>query len=140
MPLRIKQKEMENHGIILFDGVCNLCNGFVQRIIAADKNDFFRFASLQSEAAQKLLKTYPHLQNLKSIVYLENDQVYTKSSAALKISSHLTGGWRFLQLLNIIPKFLRDGVYGIIAKNRYQWFGKKDQCMIPTPDMKAKFL
>ena len=131
---------MEKHGIILFDGVCNLCDGFVQRIIASDKKDFFRFASLQSEKGQNLLEAYPNLKNLKSIVYLEDGEVYTKSSAGLKISSHLQGSWNFMRIGYIIPKFIRDGIYGVIAKHRYQWFGKKDQCMLPTPQLKAKFL
>lgn len=131
---------MEKHGIVLFDGVCNLCDNFVQRIIAADQKDYFRFASLQSEAGQNLLLSYPHLQELKSIVYLENGKVFTKSGAALKISSHLGGGWQLLKLGYILPHFLRNKIYDIITKNRYSWFGKKDQCMVPTPELKAKFL
>ncbi|HEX7366882.1 MAG TPA: DCC1-like thiol-disulfide oxidoreductase family protein [Pelobium sp.] len=131
---------MEKHGIILFDGVCNLCDGFVQRIIASDKKDFFRFASLQSETAQALLKNHPNLKGLKSIVYLENNEVFTKSSAALKIAAHLSGSWNLLSIGYIFPLFLRNGVYDLIAKYRYNWFGKKDQCMVPTPQIKAKFL
>lgn len=131
---------MEKHGIILFDGVCNLCNGFVQRIIKSDKDDFFRFASLQSEVAQKLLKRHPDLLELKSIVYFEDGRVYIKSNAALKISSKLTGTWNLLKLSYVLPNFLRDGIYNLVAKNRYHWFGKKDQCMVPSPDIKAKFL
>lgn len=131
---------MENHGIVLFDGVCNLCDGFVQRIIATDKEDFFRFASLQSEAGQDLLKPYPQLQDLKSIVYLEGGNIFTKSNAALKISSHLNGSWKLLQLGYVLPTFMRNGIYDFIAKHRYKWFGKKDQCMVPTPELKAKFL
>ncbi|MFC5283586.1 thiol-disulfide oxidoreductase DCC family protein [Pedobacter alpinus] len=131
---------MEQHGIILFDGVCNLCDGFVQRIIAADTKDYFRFASLQSDVAKDLLKNHPNLQDFKSIVYIENEKVYTKSSAAIKISSHLGFTWKILQMGYILPAFLRDGIYNIIAKNRYKWFGKKDQCMVPTPELRAKFL
>ncbi|HET8830166.1 MAG TPA: thiol-disulfide oxidoreductase DCC family protein [Pelobium sp.] len=131
---------MEKHGIILFDGVCNLCDGFVQRIIAADQKDFFRFASLQSEEGSRLLAPYPDLKDMKSIVYLENGKVYTKANAALKISTHLGGSWKLLKLSYIVPNFLRNGIYDLIAKNRYKWFGKKDQCMIPTEELKAKFL
>ncbi len=131
---------MEKHGIILFDGVCNLCNGFVQRVIATDKKDFFRFASLQSEVAQKLLKRHPDLQELKSIVYLEEDKIFSKSNAALKISLRLGGVWSLLKLGYVLPNFLRDGIYNVVAKNRYRWFGKKDQCMVPTPEMMKKFL
>ena len=131
---------MENKGIILFDGVCNLCNGFVQKVIAADKNDYFRFASLQSEAAKDLLKSYPEFKDLKTIIYLENGRMFTRSTAALKISKHLNGVWPLLQTGYIFPKFFRDGIYNIIAKNRYTWFGKKDHCMIPSPELKSKFL
>lgn len=131
---------MEKHGIILFDGVCNLCDGFVQRIIAADQKDFFRFASLQSEAGRSLLVPYPDLKEMKSIVYFENGKVYTKANAALKISAHLGGSWKLLKLGYAIPNFLRNGIYDLIAKNRYKWFGKKDQCVVPTAELKAKFL
>nr|WP_294896876.1 thiol-disulfide oxidoreductase DCC family protein [uncultured Pedobacter sp.] len=131
---------MKEKGIVLFDGFCNLCDGFVQRIIIADKNDYFRFASLQSEAGQNLLKNHPDLQDLKSIVYLEKDQVFTKANAALKIASHLSGSWKLLRLGYLFPNFLRNSIYDIIAKYRYQWFGKKDQCMVPTPELKSKFL
>ncbi len=131
---------MDKHGIILFDGVCNLCDGFVQRIIAADQKDFFRFASLQSNAGKDLLKPYPHLQDLKSIVYLEGNKTYTKSTAALKIASHLNGIWTVLLLGYVFPKFIRDKGYNLVAKYRYKWFGRKEQCMVPTPALKTKFL
>jgi len=131
---------MKKHGIILFDGVCNLCNGFVQRIIVADKNDYFRFASLQSEAGQDLLKSYPNLKDLKSIVFLEDGDVFTKSAAALKIASNLNGSWKLLQFGYIIPELVRNAIYDLIAKHRYKWFGEKEQCMVPTPELKSKFL
>lgn len=131
---------MQQNGIILFDGVCNLCNGFVQRIISADKLDYFRFASLQSDAANDLLKNHPNLKELKSIVLLDKGKIYTKSTAAIKIASQLGFTWKFLQIGYILPAFLRDGIYNIVANNRYKWFGKKDQCMVPTPALKSKFL
>jgi predicted DCC family thiol-disulfide oxidoreductase YuxK len=112
----------------------------VQRIIAADKNDFFRFASLQSEAGLNLLKPYPDLENLKNIVYFENGDVLTKSNAALKIASHLTGSWKLLKLGCVFPEFMRNRIYDLIAKHRYKWFGKKEHCMVPTSELKAKFL
>jgi predicted DCC family thiol-disulfide oxidoreductase YuxK len=130
----------ENVGIILFDGVCNLCNSFVQKIIAADKNNHFKFASLQSEVGQKLLADKPEFKDLKTIIYLEGEQLYTRSTAALKISKHLGGFWPVLQVGYILPVFIRNGIYNLIAKNRYKWFGKMDQCMIPTPELKEKFL
>ncbi len=128
-----------NKGIILFDGVCNLCNSFVQKVIAADDKDYFRFASLQSKAAEDLLHKYPEFRNLKTIIFLADDKIYTRSTAALKISKHLKGVWPLLQSGYIFPAFIRDGIYNFIAKNRYKWFGKKDQCMIPTPELKSKF-
>ncbi|MBK0381483.1 thiol-disulfide oxidoreductase DCC family protein [Pedobacter sp. SD-b] len=131
---------MKDKGIILFDGVCNLCNGFVQKVIAADKKDYFRLASLQSAQAKELLKEHPEYEDLKTIIFLENGHVYTHSTAALKISKHLKGFWPLLQIGYVFPAFLRDGVYNFIAKNRYRWFGKKDQCMIPSPNLKRKFL
>jgi len=130
----------EKTGIILFDGVCNLCNSFVQKVIKADKNNYFKFASLQSDAGQQLLADKPEFIDLKTIIYLEGGTLYTRSTAALKISKHLNGAWPLLQAGYILPSFVRDGIYNFIAKNRYKWFGKKDQCMIPSPDLKAKFL
>jgi predicted DCC family thiol-disulfide oxidoreductase YuxK len=133
-------KEEQNKGIILFDGVCNLCNGFVQKVIAADGKDYFRFASLQSKAAEDLLKDYPEFKSLKTIIFLEDNKIYTRSTAAMKISKHLKGIWPLLQSGYIFPAFIRDGIYNFIAKNRYKWFGKKEQCMIPAPELKSKFL
>ncbi|WP_430408506.1 thiol-disulfide oxidoreductase DCC family protein [Kordia sp.] len=128
--------------IVLFDGVCNLCNGFVNKIIARDKNDTFRFASLQSGIGIAIQK---HLQldttKLDSVILYEPSVAYYhKSTAALKIMKEFGGAWSLMQVFMILPKFLRDGVYNIIAKYRYKWFGQKDSCMIPTPELKAKFL
>lgn len=130
----------EQKGIILFDGVCNLCNSFVQKVIAADRNDYFRFAALQSVAAQELLKNHPEVKDLKTVIFLENGNLYIRSTAALKISKHLSGIWPLMQVGFIFPAFIRNGVYNFIAKNRYRWFGKKDACMVPTPALKQKFL
>ena len=127
--------------IILFDGVCNLCNNSVVFIIKRDKNDVFRFAALQSyivfEFTQKL-----NIDTTKtdSIILVEGTSYVTKSTAALKIARHLKGGYPLLYGFMILPVFFRNWVYDIIAKNRYKWFGKKDNCMIPTPELKAKFL
>lgn len=127
--------------IILFDGVCNLCNGAVTFIIKRDKNNLFKFATLQSEIAEELLiAKLSDKELLDSIVLIENGKQYTKSSAALRIAKNLSGAYPLLYIFMVIPKFLRDWVYSIIAKNRYKWFGKKDACMIPTPELKKKFL
>nr|MBC7612695.1 DUF393 domain-containing protein [Pseudopedobacter sp.] len=133
-------EQRKDKGIILFDGVCNLCNSFVEKVIAADKNDYFRFVSLQSKAAEDLLYKYPEFRDLKTIIFLEDDKIYTRSTAALKISKHLMGVWPLLQTSYVLPKLIRDGIYNFVAKNRYKWFGKKDQCMVPTPELKSKFL
>lgn len=129
------------HKIILFDGVCNLCNNTINFIIRHDKKNMFKFATLQSSIADELLNSFPSTKNkLDSIVLLENKKKYTQSSAALRIAKNLSGGYPLLYGLIIIPKFIRDWLYSIIAKNRYKWFGKKEECMIPTPELRGKFL
>ncbi|GEQ86391.1 thiol-disulfide oxidoreductase [Patiriisocius marinistellae] len=131
----------ENHEIILFDGVCNLCNSSVNFIIQRDKDHVFRFGALQEEPGKSLLSKHNiDPKNTDSIVLIKNGKAYTKSSAALHAAKKLTGAWPLLFGFIIIPKFIRNGVYDYIAKNRYKWYGKKDSCMIPTPDLKAKFL
>lgn len=131
---------MNDHAVILFDGVCNLCNGFVNFIIRRDQKDYFRFASLQSEAAEKLLSDYEVSEQLKTIILIENGKVYKRSGAALRICRHLSAGWPLCYAFIIIPAFLRDGIYNLVAKYRYRWFGKKEQCMVPTPELRSKFL
>ncbi|MGY8921520.1 MAG: thiol-disulfide oxidoreductase DCC family protein [Flavobacteriales bacterium] len=129
------------HSIILFDGVCNLCNGAVNFVIKRDPGNVFKFTPLQEKQGVLLLKKHAiDAQELDSIVLVENKKVYTKSSAALRIARKLSGLWPLFFVLLIIPSFIRDGVYDFIAKNRYKWFGKKEQCMIPTPGLREKFL
>jgi predicted DCC family thiol-disulfide oxidoreductase YuxK len=132
---------MQNGPVILFDGVCNLCNGSVQFVIKHDKKNLFSFASLQSESGQKLLEAYslPKTE-FNSFVLIENGKAYTKSNAALMVAKKLHGPVRFLYGLKIVPAFIRNAVYNLIAKNRYKWFGKKDSCMIPTPSLQTRFL
>ena len=127
--------------IILFDGVCNLCNGAVQFIIACDKQQLFHFASLQSDYGKNLLVKY-NLDpvSLKSIVFVDEDQLFTQSSAVLSITNHLGGIWKLTQIAYIFPPFIRDIVYSFIAKNRYRWFGAKEVCWIPSPELKSRFL
>lgn len=127
--------------VILFDGVCNLCNNAVQFVIKHDKAGKFKFAALQSDYAKQALANLPFdLSSLSSIVLIDRGEIYTKSTAALKIAKYLSSGLSLLHLFIIFPKFLRDGVYDIIAKNRYKWFGQQDSCMVPTPDLKSRFL
>lgn len=127
--------------IIFFDGVCNLCNGAVQFIIKRDTKKTFQFASLQSAFAHDQLKEHQiDVTALQSIVLKSGNTIYTKSTAALRIAKQLSGGWPLLYSFMIIPAFIRDWVYDGIAKNRYRWFGKQDVCMVPTPDLKDRFL
>jgi predicted DCC family thiol-disulfide oxidoreductase YuxK len=132
----------ENKKIVLFDGVCNLCNGVVQKIIYNDYNDVFRFASIQSDIGTKIIA---HLgidisKTDSIILYEPTIAYYIKSEAALKITREFKGLWKLLQIFRILPSTFNDLFYDIIARNRYRWFGKKESCMIPTPALKAKFL
>ena len=129
------------HSIILFDGVCNLCNGAVNFVIKRDPRNVFKFTPLQEKQGILLLKKHAvDARKLDSIVLIENGNVYIKSSAALRIARKMSNLWPLFFVLLIIPSFIRDGVYDFIAKNRYKWFGKKEQCMIPTPGLREKFL
>lgn len=128
--------------ILLFDGVCNLCNSSVQYVIKRDEKDEFRFVALQSELGQEIVK---HIgiadKNIDSIVlYLPGIAYYYKSSAVIEISKSLQVFFNYGMLFRLLPTFLRDSVYDYIAKNRYKWYGKQESCMIPTPELKAKFL
>lgn len=131
-----------NQKIILFDGVCNLCNGAVQFVLKRDKKNVFRFAALQSDVGKQLM-TERNIasETLDSIILIEPGVAYyTKSTAALKIAKDLNGIWNLSYILLWIPESIRDIVYDFIAKNRYKWFGKKDQCMLPTAELRSKFL
>ncbi len=132
---------MSQQSIILFDGICNLCNAAVQFVIKRDTSNQFLFASFQSGEGEKILaENNFHDNNMNSFILVENNKIYERSTAVLKVTKKLKGLWPMLYGFIIVPKFLRDGVYSFIAKNRYQWFGKKDECMIPTPELRAKFL
>lgn len=131
-----------NKKIILFDGVCNLCDSAVQFVIQHDKKDVFRFTALQSELGQEILK---HIginpKNIDSIILYEPGVAYYyKSSAAIQIARSLGGFLHFGTIFRIIPTAIRNRLYDYVAKNRYKWYGKKESCMIPTPELKAKFL
>lgn len=132
---------MESNPVILFDGVCNFCNGTVHFLLQQDKKRVFRFAALQSEAGQKLLTQYQlPTGSFDTFLLLDKGKVYKRSTAALRVGSKLPWYWKWTQVFWIVPKFLRDGIYQIIARNRYHWFGKKEACMIPTPEMRSRFL
>ncbi|MEH3114748.1 thiol-disulfide oxidoreductase DCC family protein [Pedobacter terrae] len=127
--------------VIFFDGVCNLCNASVQFVIERDNKNIFRFTALQGEYAKKILPKFNvDLKRIDSIVLVERGALYSKSSAALRIARRLSGLWPMLYAFIIIPKFIRDWVYDIIAKNRYKWWGKQESCWVPTPKLKNKFM
>ena len=127
--------------IILFDGVCNYCNSMVNFIIRQDKQKKFLFAPLQSKSGQELLKKYKMPPAaFDSFVLIDNNKVYLRSSASLNVLKKLPWYWKWTQIFWIVPAFLRDGVYNLIARNRYKWFGKRESCMTPTPEVKARFL
>ena len=133
---------LKKNSIILFDGVCNLCNASVQFVIKHDKKKCFLFASLQSDAATKILLqlNQKSFENFNSIVLIENEVVYFKSDAALRIAKNLNGLIKLCYIFIIIPKPLRDGIYNYIAKNRYKWYGKKESCRLPSPAEADRFL
>jgi predicted DCC family thiol-disulfide oxidoreductase YuxK len=127
--------------VILFDGVCNLCTSSVTFVIQRDSKSRFRFASLQSNFGQNFLKEAGiETQHFDTIIFIKSGKVFTRSSAALEVARELDGLWPMLYAFKIIPAPIRNGVYNWIARNRYKWFGKKDSCMIPTPELKARFL
>jgi predicted DCC family thiol-disulfide oxidoreductase YuxK len=127
--------------IVLFDGVCNLCSSSVQFILKRDKKEQFLFGSLQGNYGQEVLKKYGMPQNeFNSFMLLEGDRLYTKSSGALRMLRHLGGAWSLVYAFIILPKFIRDAVYNFAATNRYRWFGKKEECWLPKPEWKKKFL
>jgi predicted DCC family thiol-disulfide oxidoreductase YuxK len=127
--------------VIFFDGVCNLCNASVQFAVERDKKNLFKFTALQGEYAKVVLPKFnADLNQLNSIILLEDGQLYTKSTAALKIARKLNGLWPTIYLFILVPKFIRDWFYDIIAKNRYKWWGREESCWLPTPELKQRFI
>lgn len=132
----------EHKKIILFDGVCNLCNGAVQQIIKHDQKDLFRFVSLQSELGNKICNYIGVDRNKTDSIILYHPGVayFHKSSAVIEIAKDLGGFFSLITICHILPEKIRNSIYDYIAKNRYKWYGKKENCMTPTADLKAKFL
>jgi predicted DCC family thiol-disulfide oxidoreductase YuxK len=131
----------QQHPVILFDGVCNLCSGAVAFIIKRDKSARYKFAALQSENGKNLISKFNlSPDKIDSILLLENDKYFIKSTAVIKICRDLRALWPLVYIFILIPKSLRDYVYDLIAKNRYRWFGKKEQCLIPGEELESRFL
>ncbi|HLT33966.1 MAG TPA: DCC1-like thiol-disulfide oxidoreductase family protein [Aquaticitalea sp.] len=131
-----------NKKLVLFDGVCNLCDASVQYIIKHDKKDVFRFAALQSDVGQQIIKNF-NIDTKKTdsiLLYTHEKGLSYKSTAALKIASHLGFPRNLMTVFLVVPSFIRNWAYDYIAQNRYRWYGKKEECMIPTPNLKSKFL
>jgi predicted DCC family thiol-disulfide oxidoreductase YuxK len=137
----MKKQSDHTFRVILFDGVCNFCNSSVNFTIKRDKNNLLKFAALQSLAGSQLMEQYELPANeMQSFIFIENGVAYNRSTAALKVCKYLGAAWPLCYAFIIVPKFIRDGIYNFIAKNRYKWFGKQNECMLPTPAVKAKFL
>lgn len=134
-------RKQNSEAVIMFDGVCNLCNATVNFVIDRDSDRYFRYAALQSEAGQCFLDKHNRsVSDFDSVILQEGDTFYTKSTAALRIARKLDGAWPLLYLFIIVPAFLRNIVYDFIARNRYKWFGRQDECRIPDQELKSLFL
>ncbi len=132
----------ENKKLILFDGVCNLCNDVVLKIIRQDKNDIFLFTALQSNTGKNIINELGiDISKIDSIVlYIPGGNYFIKSEAVFKIANEFKGAWKIIQIFRVLPVFLNDFFYDFIARNRYRWFGKKEECMVPTKKLNSKFL
>ncbi|MFB6179733.1 MAG: thiol-disulfide oxidoreductase DCC family protein [Halorientalis sp.] len=129
--------------VLLFDGVCNLCNGFVRFVVRFDDDGRYRFAPLQSAVAEELLAHYgldPDDDSFDTVVLVDDGAVYTKSTAALRVARHLDGPWPLAYPFVYLPESLRDGVYDLVARYRYRVFGRKDECPMPEPELRERFL
>jgi len=127
--------------LLLFDGECNLCTGSVRFVIKRDPDAIFTFASLQSQIGERLCEQYGiDPQKRDSMVLIDNDKAYVRSNAALRIAGKLRGPCRLAVVFYVVPRFIRDAVYRLIARNRYRWFGKRESCWLPTPELQKRFL
>jgi len=130
-----------NKPVVFFDGHCNLCNGSVRFLLKNNPDNNLQFASLQSEVARQLLGDIPaEGSDPATLVLLENGQQYERSEAALRIAGYLKAPWRFGRRFLVVPRWLRDGIYNFVARNRFRWFGRSETCMMPTPETRSQFL
>ena len=130
-----------DHPVVVFDGVCNFCSASVQLIIKNDKAGVIRFASTQSAAGSQLMRSHGlDPSDAKSFLFVSEGRAFTRSDAALEVAGHLPFPWNVLPVLRLLPRVLRDGGYGVLARNRYRWFGKRDICFVPNSEERARFL
>lgn len=135
------EDQHEGHSIVLVDGVCHFCQGITKWIIKRDPEGKYHFASLQSDVAKELLeKGGLSTDSMDTFVLIEDGEYYTRSTAALKLAKGLKFPYPLLYAFIIVPKFIRNAVYNLVARNRYRWFGKDEACMLPTPEIKNRFL
>ncbi len=136
--------QQNNAPIILFDGVCNLCNGFVNLLIRIDKKATLRFMPLQSDKTEKTKALTSVMNDLpdnpSSVILIEGEKISLKSNAVLRIAAYLPWPWKVLKYFGFLPNKMRDSIYDFIARHRYQWFGKSNHCMVPTPDVQKRFV
>jgi len=128
--------------VIIFDGVCNLCNGFVDFIIRKDKKKIFRFVSNQDEAGKAILSRFPEVPkgDAMTIYYLEDGKLYSRSKAVLRIAKMLNAPFSWMYAFSVLPLFISNSIYDLVARNRYKWFGKRDTCRVPTKEERERFL
>ncbi|MDX1439411.1 MAG: thiol-disulfide oxidoreductase DCC family protein [Rubricoccaceae bacterium] len=133
--------QSESEPIVLFDGVCNLCNNAVDFIIKRDRNEQFKFASLQSETGEDLARRHGiDVSKTNSVVLIDGGQAYVRSAAALKIAKKLDAAWPLMYVFILVPRHIRDFVYDWVARHRYNWFGRRETCRLPTPEEQARFV
>ena len=138
---QVANPSIRQQSLILFDGVCHLCNGFVQFVIARDPSGRFQFGTLQSASARQVLSLHEALSPLPdTMVLVEQGKVFTRSTAALRIARHLTFPWSLVSVLLAVPSPVRDWLYAGVARRRYRWFGQREQCMIPTAALRSRFI
>jgi predicted DCC family thiol-disulfide oxidoreductase YuxK len=127
--------------LILFDGVCNLCNASVQFVIRHDRAGKFRFAAIQSEIGREIFQRHGlDPANLQTFVLITDGRIFVRSDAAIEVVARFGGAWRLLRIFSLVPRSVRDAIYSFIAQNRYRWFGRQEVCMVPTPEIKERFL
>ena len=126
--------------IVIFDGICNLCARSVQFILRHESEPRFQFSPVQSAAGARILETHGiSAAEVATFILVSEGKVYTRSTAALRIATHFKGAWRLLRILGAVPRPLRDALYNVVARNRYSWFGKAESCLVPTPELSARF-